>query len=369
MKDFLKNNLYFLYAFLLRIRSTIYLIFHREYVCAKSYFPEYSAQRRKRSEIFLQQFCHIWKHGTVNEFYFLYGLDIKGMHNANNYVDYRTFMIRRDSLNKNRSYSMVSILRDKFLFGIVAKALGVPTAHNIGVVEDDVLYMLDTSEEIDFREYVNNNTVDTFIKSIDGECADGVYHLVIDKGNICVDGEKCDYSHLKGLMSGSKFLLQELLHQHSSMSSIYPKSINTIRLQTVYNRRENKIEVLSPLLRVGTGKNSVDNWAKGGLAIGIDVEKGVLRKYGFYKPAYGTKTDIHPDTGVVFQGYHIPYMAETIDYATRFHKHFKEIHSIGWDIAITENGPCFIEGNDNWEISLVQICDKGLKMEFDRLFV
>ena len=32
-----------------------------------------------------------------------------------------------------------------------------------------------------------------------------------------------------------------------------------------------------------------------------------------------------------------------------FHSMLKDIHSIGWDIAIGENGPIFIEGNDNWE--------------------
>ena len=54
--------------------------------------------------------------------------------------------------------------------------------------------------------------------------------------------------------------------------------------------------------------------------------------------------------------------------ARRFHSELHEIHSIGWDSAITDAGPCFIEGNDNWEISLVQICSKGLQREFEELF-
>ena len=77
---------------------------------------------------------------------------------------------------------------------------------------------------------------------------------------------------------------------------------------------------------------------------------------------------MHPDTGIVFDGYELPYIGEAIDLAKAFHSHFKNIHSIGWDIAITENGPCFIEGNDNWEISLVQACSKGLRKEFQEFF-
>jgi hypothetical protein len=54
--------------------------------------------------------------------------------------------------------------------------------------------------------------------------------------------------------------------------------------------------------------------------------------------------------------------------SVKFHGHLKQIHSIGWDIAITKDGPCFIEGNDNWEISGVQICSKGLNEEFKDYF-
>lgn len=52
----------------------------------------------------------------------------------------------------------------------------------------------------------------------------------------------------------------------------------------------------------------------------------------------------------------------------RFHTFLPSIHSIGWDIAITKDGPCFVEGNDNWEVSLVQICSHGLAKEFNDWF-
>ncbi len=41
------------------------------------------------------------------------------------------------------------------------------------------------------------------------------------------------------------------------------------------------------------------------------------------------------------------------------------MQSVGWDIAIGENGPVFIEGNDNWEINGPQICNGGLKKLYD----
>lgn len=42
------------------------------------------------------------------------------------------------------------------------------------------------------------------------------------------------------------------------------------------------------------------------------------------------------------------------------------ILTIVWDIAITDKGPCFIEGNDNWEISLQQVVDNGLKKQWKK---
>ena len=70
----------------------------------------------------------------------------------------------------------------------------------------------------------------------------------------------------------------------------------------------------------------------------------------------------------VLKGYHIPYLQESISMAISLHKKFSTVHSIGWDIAITTDGPVFIEGNDNWEISLIQACSYGLKKEMLQYF-
>lgn len=368
MKTILKKYLPFLYELLIRVRSFVLLFTHRQYTNSESYFVEYKERRRSRFEIFIDQCKHIIKYGSPNEYYFLYGLDIKGMHNAEDYVDYRKFMLRRDSLNRQADNPPIAILRNKFLFGSYTQTLGVATAHNIGVVEDGMIFLLDTYENISFEQYIKVTDVDTFIKTIDGECADGVFHLKINKGRITISGYEKTYSELLTLLQGKRYLLQEHLYQHESLNAIYAGSINTIRLETVYNKRVKSIEILPPLLRVGTGTNSVDNWAVGGLAIGIDLNTNSLCKYGFYKPSYGTKTATHPNSNIVFEGYHIPYIAEAIEQAKKLHSYLPEIHSIGWDIAITENGPCFIEGNDNWEISLVQICSHGLQREFDNYF-
>ena len=122
------------------------------------------------------------------------------------------------------------------------------------------------------------------------------------------------------------------------------------------------------VLRIGTGERVVDNTSRGGVAVGIDVETGQLRQYGFFKPQYGLKIEEHPDSHIRFEGFQIPYFEEVKSQAVYFHSMLPQIHSVGWDVAVGEDGPIFIEGNDNWEINGPQSCNKGLMKEFKEYF-
>ena len=98
------------------------------------------------------------------------------------------------------------------------------------------------------------------------------------------------------------------------------------------------------------------------------MKNGKLKKYGFYKPGKGTKTAFHPNSNLFFEDYLLPYWQEILNSAIKFHEKLRGLHSIGWDVAITENGPVFIEGNDNWELSLMQACNGGLNNTFEDFF-
>ncbi len=62
----------------------------------------------------------------------------------------------------------------------------------------------------------------------------------------------------------------------------------------------------------------------------------------------------HPDTGVALGDFKIPFFHDAIEMIRNLHLFFYGVKSIGWDIAITERGPVFIEGNDNREMSCHQ---------------
>ena len=162
--------------------------------------------------------------------------------------------------------------------------------------------------------------------------------------------------------------MQTFISQHKLMGQLHPQSINTIRLVTARGLKDGKIHILPSILRIGTGESVVDNTSQGGVAVGIDIETGYLKKFGFYKPQYGLKTDVHPDSKIRFEEFQIPYFDEVKRKAVYFHSMLPQVHSVGWDIAVGDDGPIFVEGNDNWEINGPQSCNGGMMKEFKEYF-
>lgn len=321
-----------------------------KYTMAPSYFPE--CERKGIVKRLLENMWYVLKYQRANGFYTLYGLDLQGRIEEE-YIDENSFWKKLNELNYSKGLtSQICLLRDKYMFYKYMDGNSLPVPEVFGIIREGKLYSIDLNKQpLDTLR----NEENYFVKDIDGECASFVKHISTYKELESI---------LPKLKSGS-YILQRTICQSQKMNEMNPNSINTLRIVTVNSG--GNIRVLSSLLRVGTtATGNVDNWAAGGLAIGIQGN-GYLKKYGFYKPGHGLKTSTHPDTGVVFEEYQIPMLQEAYDLAVTAHKFFYNVGAIGWDIAITENGPTFVEGNDNFEITLMQACDRPLKKEWKNL--
>ena len=109
----------------------------------------------------------------------------------------------------------------------------------------------------------------------------------------------------------------------------------------------------------------------GGVVIGINPD-GTLMEFGHQEPGKAKDSHLivkkyHPDTNVNFSGVKVPYYKEIIDMAKRFHGYYYGIPSMGWDIAVTPNGPVFLECGEDWEVQSTQIFIGGRKKEFYQL--
>lgn len=338
-------------------------LFTSGFLNSESYYPE--LPQKSKIRMALDQLGHIWKYGNIERHYFSYGLDIKGFRNKNDYLDDGWFLWKCAVLNTCLTdHDYTCILRDKELFATLLTEWGYETPHVVACIRTPEQTKAQLNE-------VFSRGGRFFCKPIDGECGSGTLKLVISDAYTDVNGIRLSPDEAKqkvfGLISERPYLIQTLVEQHPVIDSVYDKSINTLRLVTVFDREKKEVIPMSAVLRVGAHGNTVDNWAKGGLAIGVDMATGTLNEYAFYKQGKGTKTLFHPDSGAIFKELSIPFWEKAINNAKELHNKLSSISVIGWDIAITPKGPLFIEGNDNMEISINQEANGGLAKEFNTI--
>ena len=135
-------------------------------------------------------------------------------------------------------------------------------------------------------------------------------------------------------------ILEEMVVQHPVMASLCPTSVNTCRIATLLGDKQQGI--VYAFLRIGNGK-VVDNVDCGGMAARIDLESGMLKTVGADKA--GNTFDKHPMTGTPIVGFTIPYWEEAKQMCLDAAQKVPQMRFVAWDVAITENGPTFIEGN------------------------
>jgi hypothetical protein len=104
-----------------------------------------------------------------------------------------------------------------------------------------------------------------------------------------------------------------------------------------------------------TGVAAADNFAQGGVASPLDVTTGVLGPAVQKSLASaGRSLDHHPTTGARITGVTLPHYTDVFALALAAHRAFSDFPSVGWDIAVTTDGPMVIEGNFNWDVVLAQ---------------
>ncbi len=156
-----------------------------------------------------------------------------------------------------------------------------------------------------------------------------------------------------------RFVHTEIINQHEEINKIHSKSVNTIRIISLITS-EGDIELICSFMRFGVGNSPVDNASSGGFFVGVNLDDGTLKPSGLYMLEYGGG-DIyeHPDSGFKFEGFKIPYFEEACKEVINAVKVIPD-RFIGWDIAITQNGPLIVEANWDPHIFLSDYAYGGL---------
>ncbi|MGF1611954.1 MAG: sugar-transfer associated ATP-grasp domain-containing protein [Kiloniellales bacterium] len=150
------------------------------------------------------------------------------------------------------------------------------------------------------------------------------------------------------------FVIQQWIHSHPALRILSNTDyLQTVRIVTAFSA-DGEVELLIGNFKIIAGNASTDNYAAGrtgNLMADILLDSGRLGvvmglgEGGLYQKEHA----IHPITGRRFAEFELPYWRESCELARRAARHFLPLLTVGWDIAVTPEGPLLIEGNASWD--------------------
>lgn len=155
-------------------------------------------------------------------------------------------------------------------------------------------------------------------------------------------------------LTSQDMIAEELLEQCPEMAALHPSSVNTVRALTIRGK------LCSAVLRMGVGGGFVDNGCSGGIFAGLDVDTGIVTTQGADLMEH--RFLLHPTTGLTIPGFQVPQWEQvrrTVEEAVTL---VPNAIIVGWDVAVTAQGPVLIEGNAYPSVQIMQTAGmQGLK--------
>ena len=149
------------------------------------------------------------------------------------------------------------------------------------------------------------------------------------------------------LLSKKLYLVEDAIIQHKELDKLNPYAVNSFRVVTLV--KDGKSYILANALRI-----NVDD----GIAIGCQDAYMRLDESG--KVCSRVVDDVvnvyeeHPMAKIKFSTVKVPFVKESFEMALKAALVVPEMRYVGWDIAITPNGPVIMEGNEYPSYGLVQ---------------
>jgi Sugar-transfer associated ATP-grasp len=261
-----------------------------------------------------------------------------------------------------------SKVEDKRIFAALMREAGLPHIPLIATITKDGSIRDADGKPLPFDTLLEtlhrSGTDRVFAKPAEGANGVGHFIAVVGADGLNVGGRNLRLPDLLDRMFGDElfddYMLQPVATQHEVLQRLNPASVNTIRIDTFV--LDGHVHHDGAVFRIGGGGTYVDNWAAGGYLAKIDLETGALGPTAKSKAKYGRRViRAHPVTAVVLEGLRLPYWDEAKNLAARAARVVEPLRYVGWDIALTNEGPIVIEGNHPSDVSMLQYGVGGLR--------
>jgi hypothetical protein len=229
------------------------------------------------------------------------------------------------------------IFNDKYVCALLCRAMGIriPTTHGI----------LDPAQDYRSRiaDWLGSSSAGRLIiKPLFGEMGRDIVMAETSEQGIVVRSPN-GHAPLSDFVLKEKALAQDVVSQDPRLAAFSPNSVNTLRIVTMSTHRDG-ILIVNASFRSGVAKAFVDNWSAGGVSVGVDCDRGILKKYAYDKQS--NRYARHPTSGIVFEGHPVPAWNLICAAAVRIQQSFSFYRLIGLDLALDADGaPVLIEAN------------------------
>jgi len=312
----------------------------------------------------------IWREREFNFHYYSQGLDARGA-KIEEFIGRRTLTRYRNwyaCLAGNHtavggSWSEELLIKDKYYSSAILQTSGFRTIDTLILFSNGTCHPVTgvkSPSALPDGDYLLKNTMI--------ESGEGVTGFSVKDGMILLQDGRPGEPVIKEITRRGRWIIQKRISSHPAIRSVNGTALNTTRVYTIATLHG--IEYLGGYQAFATGTSGTDSWQHGSVYVSIDPSNNRLGRYGITSQADPRDGVVfqHPDSKVLFEGYEIPHLSDSVTLCCNAHSLFNQTFIIGWDIAITEDGPLIVEANENPGINVLQCFEGGIRKRVNIVF-
>lgn len=244
-------------------------------------------------------------------------------------------------------------LKDKIIFSRLCAENKLPSIQNILEFRNGAAMWLNTNKKLPKADIITKPVSGMLGKGLERWEYKGDGKGFQKTGSSEFLSEKGLLERFLQLSEKEAYLAQPRLFSHFIFNNISNDALVTVRIVTAMGI-SGDIHFVVANLNLPQGKEIANNLIDGAIACPVDYQTGKTLE-GFIKNIDFELFETHPITGFPIKGIVIPDWFQCIDMCKRAHLLMKNTVFIGWDVALTNDGPAILEGNDHPSISFHQI--------------